>query len=272
MWYLNQIPKILHIYWGGDLLPYLRFLTVKSFMELNPDWDILLWTPKESYQNITWVSGEHNFKIKCTNYLPELLRLKINKEIVDFASLGFNTNTSEVHKNDYIRINALRLYGGLWADMDIIFFKSVNELYFNNLKFKNKEIFVCKDSFTHSTGFLMATSESVFYDKLSDLISKEFKSSHYQCLGPSLFNKYFPTIESINKISSAFNISMEVVYAHDSNQVNELIKNGEPRFTDKSIGCHWYGAHKVWGDYLNQTNGGLIKMNNIINDVMDSGR
>ena len=65
---------------------------------------------------------------------------------------------------------------------------------------------------------------------------------------------------------------MDVVYSHDSEQVEELIRNGKSRFTDKSIGCHWYGGHKIWGKYLNQTNGGLMKGNNIISNVIYSGR
>lgn len=271
MWNLKQIPKICHIYWGGDILPYIRYITVKSFLNLNPEWEIWLWHPTAVSNNITWRSGENEYKLNCKNYLEELYKLPINKEQIDFEKLGFRKSSSEVHKADYIRINALRIYGGVWVDTDIIFFKALEELYFNNPKYEGIDNFIVySDNFGYSTGFLMAIPETGFYNKLTDYLSLEYNPAHYQSIGPSLFNRYFPKLSDTEALSSTFNMSMEVVYAHNCNQIHELIDGSKARFTAKSIGCHWYGGHPLWGKYLNKTNGGLIKLNNIISNVMDS--
>lgn len=260
MWRLAP-PKILHCYWGGSLLPYLRFMTIKSFMNLNPDWKVILWHPKVVFESVTWTSGELDYKVKCRNFLPELMELPIIKEEVDFEVLGFRKNTAEVHKCDYIRINSLSLYGGVWTDMDVIYFKPIIELEVNKEKNRNVETFVCICGYGHSTGFMMAAENSRFFDGVADVMTKELNPLHYQCLGPSLMNKYFPKVEMIK---NCINLSMDVVYTYDANHITELIGNGKSRFTENSIGCHWYGGHQVWGKYLNETNGGLIKKENII--------
>jgi mannosyltransferase OCH1-like enzyme len=269
MWYLEKIPKICHTFWGGDILPYIRFMTVVSFMKLNPDWQIWLWHPFRTYGDITWKSGEQEYKLTCKNYLSELMNLPINKEIVDFESLKFPIKTAEVHKADYIRINALRLYGGVWADMDIIFFKPIERLEINTIENRKIETVVCKDSYGYSTGLVMASPENKLFNTLSDLITQDFRAGAYQCIGPTMFNNRFPTIKSINDISPCVNLSMDVIYAHDSTQVHELISDSKPRFTAGSIGCHWYGGNKLWGKYLNRTDGGLIEQNDIISKVLN---
>lgn len=249
---MRKIPKTLHVYWGGDILPYMRYLTVSSFIKYNPDWDVVLWMPENVSKNITWRSGENDYKLKCKNFMPELLKLKVHKVYVNFDAVGFKSSFSEVHKADYIRINAMSIYGGVWSDMDIIYFKPIQSLGIDN----DKDTFVCISDYGHSTGFLMSSDKSEFFNTLRDNLSKEFNPSHYQCIGPSMFNKYYP---KISKIPSGFNIPMSAVYRYDANSVKELLENKKADFKD-SIGCHWYGGNSMWEEFINNTNGGLIKV------------
>jgi len=254
------VPKILHIYWGGGKLIYLRYLTVKSFVKHNPDWQIIFWYPKEPFKGRSWGIGQNYQYLNedvCKDYLPDLLKLPITKMSVDFASLGFRNNMAEIHKNDYIRISALNLYGGVWSDMDIIYFKPLIELKVNKEENRDKETYVCISDYGHSTGFNMAISGSQFFAALSDLVSKEYRSNVYQCWGPDIFNKYYKTFE---QIPNAVNFDMDVVYAHCCTQVWELLKPSTPRFTEGSIGCHWYAGNEVWGGFLTKTKGGEVKL------------
>ena len=61
-WQLN-IPKIFHVYWGGGVMPYIRFLTVKSFMKYNPDWEIMFWYPKYPSTHVTWPTGNYVIRL-----------------------------------------------------------------------------------------------------------------------------------------------------------------------------------------------------------------
>ena len=233
-----EIPRIFHVYWGGTQLVYLRYLTVKSFMKLNPGWDVFLWYPKNPYKGRSWGNTGNDLidPQKCKDYSAELMALPVSKVAIDFNNLGFVQNMAEVHKADYIRINALHLYGGVWSDMDIIYFKPIDHLEENIPENSNKETYVCVGSYGHSTGFNMASEKSRFFANLANMFNKEYKSNNYQCWGPDMFNKYY---KRISDIPNAVNLSMGVVYAHDCHHASELINGSKARFNDHSIGCHW---------------------------------
>lgn len=256
MWNLD-IPKIMHIYWGGEVLPYMRLLTFKSFLKYNPDWEIWLWTAKDIVRKVTWASLENAYDLQCNNFLPVLMNMPIKKNVIDFVKLGFSEEMAEVHKADYTRISVLYKYGGAWADTDIIFFKSMNELSVNRDTNKDKEVFVSICGYGHSVGFLMATPHSVFFKKLLNNIKNEFNPTHYQCIGSCMFNKYYPTLDSIPR---AVNIPMDAVYRYNANGVKDLLKQQKADFTVESIGCHWYGGNTLWTDFIRKTNGGCINI------------
>jgi len=112
----------------------------------------------------------------------------------------------------------------------------------------------------------MATENSYFFSTLVDLMNREYKSREYQCWGPDMFNKYFRRMQSI---PNGVNIPMDTVYAHNCHNVAELLNGSQNRFTDDSIGCHWYGGNSIWGKFLNETNGGVNNLsNNIISQLI----
>jgi hypothetical protein len=267
-----KVPKILHVYWGGGKLVYLRYLTITSFIRLNPDWEVCFWYPTTPFTGKSWgiEPGYQEFDNNlCDDYFSEIMKLPIKKIAVDFETMGFGKDSAEVHKADYIRIRSLFLQGGAWADMDILFFKSMNDLFVNIPANYEKETFVCMCDYGHSTGFVMARERSKFFGILLNFVKDEYPKNSYQCIGPDMFNKYFPTLESINKISPAVNIGMNVVYAHDAYHQQEILDGTKPRFTDESIGIHWYGGHSMWGGFFNETRGGTINLpDNIIGNLL----
>ena len=267
-WHLS-VPKIAHFYWGGGKLLYMRYLSIKTFIKYNPDWQVIFWYPKEPFTGRSWYTDMYPAKIReeiCKDYLPEVMKIT-SPMAVDFKSLGARKNLAEVHKNDFIRVNAMYLYGGLWSDMDIIYFKSVNELEVNKPENKDKQVFVCIASYGHSTGFNMATAESEFFMHLRDNLNRCYQSTNYQCWGPDMWNRYFKTLAHIK---GGAEIGMDAVYAHDCHHVGELLKESTPRFTEHSIGCHWYGGNTVWPDYFNHTRGGEINLPRcLISDLIE---
>jgi hypothetical protein len=138
--------------------------------------------------------------------------------------------------------------------MDILYFRSIEEMTANTLENQSREVFVCIGDYGHSTGFNLATEKSYFFDVLINNLNKNYKKSNYQCWGPDIFNRYF---KRLRYIQNAVNLDMDVVYAHDCHHAPELITNAEPRFTGRSIGCHWYAGNSIWGDFLNKTHGGV---------------
>lgn len=254
-WHLS-IPKIAHFYWGGSHLNYLRYLSVKTFIKHNPDWQVIVWCPEHPFKGNSWgiTSGHERInERKVTDYTRELFRLPVTKSPVDFRSLKFRDDMAEVHKADYIRMSVLHLYGGLWSDLDVLYFRPVTALKCNDPKYRSRDTFVCVSDYGHSTGFNMATESSEMFAKLVSVLKFEFKKGAYQCWGPDLFNKYFKDVHSI---PGSYNMEMDTVYAHNCHQVAELLEDGKPRFTEYSIGCHWYAGNTIWGSFMNKTDGG----------------
>lgn len=267
-WQLN-IPKILHLYWGGGPMYYLRYMTIKTFMKHNPDWKIMLWYPRYPNTRFTWHSGEQNDNLKCKDFLPEAMDLPIDTTSVDFTQFGFTNEISEVHKSDFIRLWLLSTIGGVWSDMDIFYFKPMNSLYFNTEENNTIETVYCNRIYGHSVGFLMGSQSNKFFGQLMQLSKVEFNPHMYQSIGSLTYNKYFPNPASINQLTPAINMSMDVVYSHNAGDIPNIINGTEVKFTNESIGLHWYAGSPLWKEFINKTNGGLENLpNSIIGNLL----
>ena len=259
-----KIPKILHLYWGGSPMCYLRFMTIKTFMKHNPDWKIMLWYPKYPTTNVTWATGEQNSNFECKDFFPEVMELPIEKNAVDFTDYGFNNEMAEVHKSDFIRLQQLSTIGGVWSDMDILYFKPMSDLYFNTDENSNIETVYCDNLYGHCIGFLMGSEGNKFFKELREISKKTFNPHAYQIIGAITYNAFFNTPESINRFGPALNMSMDVVYSHNCGDIPTIINGTEDKFTNQSIGLHWYAGDPAWAKFITKTNGGLENLPNTI--------
>jgi hypothetical protein len=239
-------------------------MTVKSFIDYNPDWQVIFWYPKFPYAVITWPSSELNYQSNWQDYLPELLKLPIIKKEVDFKDFGLSNEISEVHKSDFLRYYFLSVYGGVYSDMDILYFRPITNLDVNKRVNRNKETFVCFSHYGHSNGFFMSAIGSRFFKAMLALTDKcDFRK--YQGMGPDLCNDYFPTLESIADISPVRNIGMEAVYYYDGQHVHSIYTDKNLNFPSSTIGLHWYAGSYLSGLFLRNTNGGL---NNLPDNIL----
>ena len=258
MWHLFKIPKILNVYWGGGNLSKLRYLTIETFLKYNPDWEIKFYYPNTSINTHTWATHEQKYNENWTDW-----RSQINGEIVHMINVNFDdvmSNMSDVHRSDNLRWRLLSEEGGVWADMDILFFKSMDELLINKPENKDKETVVCINHYGHSIGFMMGCPNNSTFEKMAVASLDHFSAKEYQCMGSILFNKLFPTVESI---PNAVNLGMEAVYYHDASNVAKIYSSlSVPKDIKGAIGVHWYAGHKLSGDFLISTKGGEYNIPN----------
>jgi hypothetical protein len=268
-WCLS-VPKKFHIFWSGGSLPYLRYLTVKTFKELNPSWEINLWTSQFKSKVRTWDTHELNYAEKWEDWTDRLYKLCDNIYSVDFENLGVRNIIAEVHKSDLLRCWILKEIGGVYSDTDIFYFRPITDLLVNKLKNKDIDTFVCICHYGHSNGLWMGVKGSKFFSLMFEE-AKKIDPSRYQSNGPELCNRIFRTIESINKISPAVNIGMEAVYYYNGQHVDVIYSETRLIFDKNSIGIHWYAGHPFSGAFLNNTNGGLTNLpENIIGKLCKS--
>ena len=245
-WFLS-VPKIAHFYWGGNM-PFLRYVSICSFIKMNPNWHVKIHIPKV-FGTITptWNSNEQkgavNAQDKSFNYMEKIKDL--NVEIIEhnFEDYNFSNQAHEAHKSDYLRWILLSTDGGLWTDSDIIYIKPMSEISDNIEENKDFDTFPCVyDNGYHAIGFLMASKNNDFYRVVSQMSKRIFNKKQYQSIGSYLFNK--------NKIN-VFKKSCPQSKIHflDNKSVYSLpeysgfLKPQKIEDYDKAIGFHWFGGH-----------------------------
>lgn len=262
---LNNIPKVLHLYWDGSEMPLLCFLTVFTFTRLNPDWKIKIYSPILRSNSKTWKTDEQKTEYKNKDYFPHLKDLKNCSFIIfDFEKIGISNQTSEVQKSDFIRWYILSTEGGVWSDFDIIYFRRIDEINFNNqyLTNSNKQIdfSVCYDfnnpsSYKYSIGFLIAVKECGFYKKIFKKAVENFDKTDYQGAGSQILNKGYPTFKNLHESeneSNIWNISMDLLYSYDSTKIENIYLSKDIKlFTQNSIGLHFYYGSNITKNFIN---------------------
>jgi len=282
-WCLEKIPKKIFFYWGAEILPFLHYLTVKSFIKFNPDWQVVFYRPKELSLEKPWSGWEHKYKLNCPDYMDELLELPLELRYFDARCLGLSNKYPEIIKSDFLRWYLLGTEGGVWADMDIIFTSPMNNLRFNYEK--NKEIdtvvAICEDFLPefmfHTIGFMMSSGNNSYYNYICEK-SKKINTTFidYEMIGNQLLNVEFPNIKKIQSKFPALkieNLPFDTLYMYyPLKRVPELFNDyGRERRTKNSIGVHWYAGHFCvekfvnnitslnYNDYINTPIGRLIQ-------------
>ncbi|MGD9154543.1 MAG: glycosyltransferase [Bacillota bacterium] len=260
MWHLHKIPKLVHFYWGNDSLSFLRYLSVRTFQKFNPDWRIRFYYPKEKYRGErTWSTPEHPVKYQGPNYLEQLFALNIEPVELDFADLEVDSQIPETFKSDFLRWYLLTHMGGLWSDLDILYFRSIDELYLNAPASHTVDAVICLDENGwynyHTIGFLLAAPGSRYYQFTLKESYACIDLSDYQSIGSSLLRLSFPTLAAIRSRFPELrveNLSLDVVYPLNDTQTPLIYHTGDLRYlTSRTIGLHWYAGHEASAPFEN---------------------
>lgn len=256
MWHLDKIPKVVHLYWGNDTISFLRYLTVLSFRKFNPNWKIKVYYPHKKYVgDRTWNSREHNIVFSGPNYYDQLMDIDIEHIEIDFSELGLNNDIPETFKSDFLRWYILSTEGGLWSDFDIIYIKTMDDLYLNR-NFNNQiDTMLCinEDREYHSIGFLLASAGNELFRLIHEQSYYCLNLKHYQSIGSKLLKYHIPNMGSINskfKTIHAVNLKMEVVYPSPINRITAIFNsNHQQIITDDTLGIHWFAGHPLAGKF-----------------------
>jgi len=244
-----MIPKIAHFYWGGSSLPYLRYMTIKSFCKYNPEWDVYYYYPAQGSSDKPWPTHEQKYAVTGDDYTPRLKNLPIAQVEINWAEFRqptFVHSWAEVHKSDFLRWMILGSFGGLWSDMDIIYFRPIYlDLTYNT--------YVCSNlKYRHSIGFLLSSPDNQFFAHLRRSVDKFFAPDNYQSVGSILINAESHLLPLMDPYF--INLPMDVVYAYDALTIPEIYVSPAPkpvRFTRDTIGLHWYAGYPMAAKYVN---------------------
>lgn len=240
-------PKILHLYWGKNQpLSFLRFLTVHSFIKHNPEWEVKLWTPLVTSNSKPWTTGEQVEHYQGKDYL---LELKQYIHLVDFDKLKLSNQMPEVHKSDMLRWFLLGSYGGVWADIDILFIKPMpkeTELWHGAGLCKYRAIPAQSYEFL-AIGFMSSSGLAgkmffmeIFQAGLDKYISQP---KGYQAFGAELLRSYLKT--HLN--DGVHYLPPSLVYPYYQHSQIKKYWSKQPLPTKDVIGYHWYAGMPLSG-------------------------
>jgi hypothetical protein len=259
IWHLNKIPKIFHLYWGGDKLTYLRYLTAYTLRKLHPDWTIKVHCPAVVFNgDISWSTHEHALiglnKVGDQQYFEKLKDLDIEFVYHDFEKIGFKNDVPENFKSDFIRYYLLYTEGGVWSDFDILYYKPIEYAEFNKKANRDKQIgasIIDKEYFP--TAFLLSQPNSWFYKKLTRKILSYFNPKEYQSAGPAFYtDEFLKMIDNFDGFCFSPEIFQTLTYRDTKNM---FVNNVDLPF--HSIAVHWFA-----GDVLSQIHNQKINENN----------
>lgn len=255
----KNIPKILHLYWDGVThLSFLQFLTVVTFRKYNPNWKINMYVPTVYYARKSWTSFEQKDEYTGKNYFNRLKDYGVEIIKIDFESIGGLNNISEVQKSDYIRYYMLGHFGGCWADMDIIFIKSIDQLddkhYLMHGDRDNIDTVVCF-TYTYPIGFLMSSANNSFFLDLVDKCKSNYDPNRYQCLGCDMIKAHYQSPNVIKERFPHLNILVLQKTSYlpiEWDHCDELFKINVPdRIKSNTIGIHWYNGSPIAKEFQN---------------------
>jgi glycosyltransferase involved in cell wall biosynthesis len=253
-WMLKKIPKIAYFYWGNEHLPFLQYMTLYSFCKYNPDWEIVLYTPKKLVKEKSWKTYHHNYTLDShKNYWDKIRNLPIKVKIFDMETIQQSNALSEVHKSDILRAYLLYTYGGVWVDMDILFFKPMTSLYLNSKEYIELDCTISTYYNLAAIGFQLSSAKNELYKNIYDKIMSVKDKSTYECYGSELLSPILRPEQIANKYKNLKieNLKIDVVYSYFREYQRDIFASEKERFTNDSIGLHWFAGAPHIKNWIN---------------------
>ena len=288
-----MIPKKIYFYWGNEQMSWMRYMTLKSFRMFNPSWDMTLYTSHCPKDIKTWVTPENQdfFCFKGENYMGLINDLNVNIVPWEIANNGITAvastpNISASHRSNFFKWAKLATDGGIYSDLDIIYFKPLDEFY-NKINAEEYNTAICQTNYL-SIGFLASSGNNPFFRDLFINGLDRYNTGEYQSAGVSniydFYNKTEKKDEAIAMIREKYpqlnkyeisiscptskvldvaqdrypqlkfyNIPFPFIYPLDSTQVEHAFNSSFSvnEAPTETVGYHWYAGHPISQNFNN---------------------
>ncbi len=235
MWHLTDIPKIAHFYWATSNLPWVRYLAVETFRKHNPEWEIIMHRPT----TLTDVSEKATEK-GIEDWWPKLEQLGVKTLVLDVpqaVGIDFSFHPDayirDVHYSDFAYMHLLYKYGGLWANMDIVFLKPVEAGHYNapgNMKYDVIGLIGAYNNF-----MLAKPQASPLLTLLerAKAVPPEVLVKDFSTTGPKIWEKMVSTLI----------LRLPIELMEPNVHKSKYMREGEMfPIPPETIGIHWHGS------------------------------
>lgn len=259
-----MIPKRIFFYWGGSTMSWMRYMTLYSFRKFNPDWEIVLFLSNDFSQK-KWSGYEKQdyFEYKGGNYIDKVKDLNIKIGEINFKEFDKLNKLNPIYQSDMFRYYELYKNGGIYCDMDVLFFKSIDNFYceiqqYDTIIHEHKNNYI-------TIGFLGSSKDNEYFKDIFNFGLNNVQNNDYQSYGVNLIYKFFNNkinnyifdiIKNKYKNLKIKNINDNLIYKYDWKKIELVFSNSFniSNFDNESIGYHWYGGSPISQKYNNLLN------------------
>ena len=255
-------PKEIFFFWGNTTLSWMRYLTLKSFRDLNPSWKITLYQHEPSQTTKTWETPEtqdfHSGDYR--DYSSHLSDLDISIQEWE-PPIEIPKNIGPQHISNFLKWHTLATKGGIYADMDILWIRSFDSFLRDMDKYTAA---ICyKEWF--SIGVLASLPNSKLFQEIYESALSTYNLAKYQSAGVKSLLALLKGNQTLKGLVTAFpsekifNIPMDYFYHWTYRELDKLFLENYKfsDFPETALGVHWYAGHPVaqrWNGFLTEDN------------------
>jgi SAM-dependent methyltransferase len=229
-----MIPKLFHIFWCGNEMSFLRYLTILTAKHHNPDWEVHLYL-SDKYTHQTWQCEAQDFQQTFTdNWLEQA------KQAADHVhNYDKHPEVAPNFQSDFFRWDTLLEHGGFYLDADQLILKSFNDLLKHNF------IYALYEG-NGPVGVLGAVPGCRPVKFIHNRLQKYYNPANYNSIGPQMFT---PVMNEMMRKdwfphSGSFN-SKKLFYPIPHSHLVPKIYNGQHVIPKESYALHWFGGHPI---------------------------
>jgi len=248
----QDIPKRMSFFWASDTLSWLRYMTLKSFRQHHPDWEMVLYKSPAVWKK-RWNSSE---KQDCdiyhgTDYSHYL-------DTLDITTIDWKPpmeGLPAAHASDVCEWEILATTGGFYSDMDILWLKP---LPYEKLC-KQDVIYCFSDGFA-AIGFFGASPDNPLFADIRSSAIQEYTPTKYQSTGAEAIYRLggiakWGTVHDCGLISfrkmalkykklKFLRMPDCIVYPFDYSHIDKIFKTIE-EVPNECYGIHWFGGSDI---------------------------
>lgn len=174
-WHLSRIPRKAYFYWGTELLPWIRYISLETFVKQHPDWEVFLYVKPF----LDRVPADTDRSDNCWHKVEQLGIKIVEIDIEKLLGVDFPLKYITIYA-DIFRYIILGENGGFYTDTDMLFFRPLEACPYNQRYFVDRDVLMLPPPYHH---FLLGVAGSTWFKKVLD-----FQLNHLPTNGSEILN------------------------------------------------------------------------------------
>ena len=243
-----MIPRRMSFFWTGRM-SWMRYLTIWSFCQHNPNWEVNLYHMPGDVHAKTWDS-QHDSDIGYDgyDYFQNVYALDVNV----IEHVPSRENMPPAAASDIFRWELLAKDAGFYADMDILWLRPLDPTY---EEVKDCDAVFCLERGCMAIGMMASNGCELFGDVLKAAVAAD--GDRYQACGCEAVFNAFDVPHSSRRGNKTLDIMHQrypdlrigklpshTVYPFVWTEIDKIFSQDVP-MDARAVGLHWFGGDRL---------------------------